>query len=252
MSDRSVEVSDLIDDYTTILKGIDINAFDLEQDKYSGVFLPVPFDEYWSAEPRIMIVGRETAGWNTNNGKNTMARALGLVDGVAVKDVVDEAIRRYRKHLETGPDGKLVTKSQSRFKQYFFKLAKQVGVEPKAIVYANLFAWDYNQKTPRTRPEQELNEIVSISGRLLAAQIRRLRPDVLVFAAGVSGIDKYIKNLFDEHFDGYENSAPVIPGRLWEFKAANAICYRIAHPRASHGHGKYRDVVIQRIKGLIL
>ena len=26
-------------------------------------FLPVPFDEYWSSNLKIMLVGRETSGW---------------------------------------------------------------------------------------------------------------------------------------------------------------------------------------------
>lgn len=59
----------LFNDYATILSDLKISSFNLEEDKYSGVFLPVPFDEYWSSSIKIMLVGRETAGWNTDNNK---------------------------------------------------------------------------------------------------------------------------------------------------------------------------------------
>ena len=52
----------LFNDYATILSDLKISSFNLEEDKYSGVFLPVPFDEYWSSSIKIMLVGRETAG----------------------------------------------------------------------------------------------------------------------------------------------------------------------------------------------
>lgn len=239
--DHELAVATLKDDYARILKDIDARVFDLKRDKYSGVFLPVPFKEYWQATPRVMLVGRETAGWNTANGKNTMGRVLGLIKDVDLKVVVEEAVLRYGKHLDSGPMG-------SKFKQYYFRLAKEIGVDPRAMVYANLFAWDYNSKTPRDRPENEFEEVASISGRLLASQIKYLKPDIVVFAAGVKGIDRHIKRLFNEYFNGYVTSAPLISGKLWEFKAANATCYRVAHPRATHGHGIYRDMVIGRIK----
>ncbi|EBN1852985.1 hypothetical protein DQ149_24715 [Escherichia coli] len=48
---------------------------------------------------------------------------------------------------------------------------------------------------------------------------------------------------------GYETSS-VIPGKLCELKAGNAICFRIANPRAMRGQQKYRDEVIDRINQL--
>ncbi|MGK3440905.1 type I restriction endonuclease, partial [Klebsiella pneumoniae] len=72
----------LLDAYKRILQEVDVRSFNLSEDKYSGVFLPVPFEEYWHSPVKIMLVGRETAGWNTLNGKNTMSRVLGLVPDV--------------------------------------------------------------------------------------------------------------------------------------------------------------------------
>ncbi|MCR4457895.1 hypothetical protein [Pseudescherichia sp. L3] len=238
----------LIEDYKRILTDLKATSFDLAEDKYSGIFLPVPFDEYWQSNVKIMLVGRETAGWNTKNNKNSIARALGLVPGITVETVIEEAVARYRQHLDKKPNGTIKLKSRSRFKQYYFRLARELQINPKAIVYANLFAWDYAKKTPLDRPATELTEVTSISLRLLAAQIRYLQPDFMIFAAGISRADSTIKKLFTEHLEGYQTSAPVISGRLWEFKSNNTTCFRIAHPRAGHGHEEYRSKVIERIK----
>ncbi|KGK41402.1 hypothetical protein LH51_15105 [Nitrincola sp. A-D6] len=237
----------LFNDYATILSDLKISSFNLEEDKYSGVFLPVPFDEYWSSSLKIMLVGRETAGWNTDNNKNKINRVADFVEKDKVFELLSEATGRYKKHLSVCKDGKVITKTRSRFKQYFFRLAKELDVNPKSIVYGNMFSWDYNKKSPRTRPKNELEEITSISKELLAIQIKHFQPDVVIFAAGFVGIDPIIKQLFNEKFSGYQNKE-VISGKYWEFEAGNATCFRIAHPRATHGHGEFRDKVIQRIK----
>ena len=59
----------LLDAYKRILQEVNAQSFNLNEDKYSGVFLPVPFEEYWHSPVKIMLVGRETAGWNTLSGR---------------------------------------------------------------------------------------------------------------------------------------------------------------------------------------
>ncbi len=233
----------LINAYRQILQGLNARSFNLEEDKYSGVFLPVPFDEYWHSPVKIMLVGRETAGWNTLNGKNTMSRVLGLIPDITTEQVVQEAIARYRHHLEVT----LNLKSRSRFIQYHFRLARELKMPPQAIVYSNLLAWDYDRYTPLTRPDNEVQEVITASLKLLAAQIKHLEPDFIIFASGARRTDYIIKQLLTENFNGYETSS-VIPGKLWEFKTGSVICFRIAHPRAMRGHQKCRDEVIERIK----
>jgi len=233
-------------EYARILHGLRIDGFDLDEDKYSGVFLPAPFDEYWTAKTKVMLVGRETAGWNTDNNKNTIKRAAGL-GGVSVSEVVNESFRRFRKHFELKGD-KVVDTSRSRFMQYYFRLARELGL----VIYANLFAWDYDKKSPRNRPASEFNEIASTSQQLLAAQIRRFKPDFIVFASGIKGADGLIRSLFNDHFGGYQTAKDkLVPGKLWEFEAAGATCYRIAHPRAEYGHAEFRDKVIERIRASV-
>ncbi|MFQ3427255.1 hypothetical protein P9318_22945, partial [Escherichia coli] len=105
---------------------------------------------------KIMLVGRETAGWNTLNGKNTISRMLGLIPDVTIGQVVEEAVDRYRKHLPVQNDGTTNLKSRSRFTQYHFRLARELNIPPQAIVYANLLAWDYDGLTPLNRPQNEV------------------------------------------------------------------------------------------------
>lgn len=246
---KGVNVIDaLLNDYTRILADLNPAPFVPATDKYSGVFLPVPFKEYWESHPKIMLVGRETAGWNTNNCKNTIQRIVRANELGDLGTILAEATGRYRKHLEFRADGSVVKKSASRFKQYFFRLARELNIDPKGLIYANLFAWDYNKRSAKDRPEKELAEIISVSNKLLAAQIKHLKPDFIIFATGYDGIDPIIRRLFNDHFDGYENTAPVIPKKLWEFYGGGSTCFRIAHPRAEHGHGVFRREVIIRIK----
>lgn len=238
----------LLKAYTRILQGLNAQSFDLDKDKYSGVFLPVPFDEYWHSPVKIMLVGRETAGWNTQNDKNKMSRVLGHIPDVTIGQVVEEAVARYRKHLPVQNDSTTNHKSRSRFTQYHFRLARELNIPPQAIVYANLLAWDYDGLTPLTRPDNEVHEVILASLKLLAVQIKHLEPDFIIFASGARRTDYIIKQVLTE-LGGYETSS-VIPGKLWEFKVGNTICFRIAHPRAMRGHQKYRDKVIARIKQL--
>lgn len=237
----------LVKSYIEILKGLNAQSFNLMEDEYSGVFLPVPSEEYWRSPVKIMLVGRETAGWNTGNHKNKIARVLGLIPDINVEQVVEEAVIRYREHQDKWtPD----TKSRSRFTQYHFLLARKLRLPPKAIVYANLFAWDYDRKSPLLRPDKELQEIASVSLRLLATQIGHLKPDFVIFACG-SRTDRFIKCLTNKHLDGFK-SLSVTPKKLWEFESGNAICFRIAHPRATSGHKKFREKVIEQIKQAVV
>ena len=104
----------LFNDYATILSDLKIDSFNLEEDKYSGVFLPVPFDEYWSSSIKVMLVGRETAGWNTDNNKNTINRVAEFVEKDKVFELLCEATGRYKKHLQVSKGGKREFNSEVR------------------------------------------------------------------------------------------------------------------------------------------
>lgn len=193
-----------------------------------------------------MLIGRETAGWNTNNSLNTIHR----IQDEGVERVVDEGIKRYQKHLKIDSKGKVKVTSRSRFKQYYFKIAKDLNLYPKSIIYSNFFAWDYNKKSPLLRPQKEFDEIKKASLRLLAAQIQVCKPDYIIFATGIRKvIDDSIKELFELYFDGYQTvSDTFVSKKFWEFDAAGAKCFRIAHPRATNGHGEFRKLILSQLK----
>ena len=240
-------MKDLALQYESILKRI--KRFECAADKYSGVFLPVPTDNYWDSETRVMLVGRETAGWNTDNKKNTLNRIFEKNENGETKVIVEEAISRYRKDLFGYATGPTKTTSRSKFKQFHFTLANGLSILPEAIVHCNLFAWDYDKKSPLKRPTEELEVITSVSKELLAFQIKAFSPNFIIFATGYAGITQIIKDLFNDYFEGYKTvESLTVPKKLWEFYAGGSKCFRIAHPRALHGHQVYREQVIERIK----
>ncbi|WP_372858880.1 hypothetical protein, partial [Pseudoalteromonas sp.] len=234
--------------YKRILSTICKNEFSFKEDKYSGIFLTYPFKAYDTTKIKVMIVGRETAGWNSKNEKNTFNRIIKKSESNQLDTIIDESLLRYSWHLKDSIDGEIKSKHSSHFKRFFTTVAKQIEIEPEAIVYANLLAWDYDGLSPLQRPAQEQDKIVVLSIQLLAEQISFYKPDHIVFATGVHKVDKIIKRLFNEYFDGYK-TLEVEPRKLWQFKAADATCYRIAHPRAmANDHPKFRQKVIELIK----
>jgi hypothetical protein len=234
--------------YIEVLKAVTEDVFMIGEDKYSGVFLPFHFEEFENAPHRIMVIGRETAGWNSKNKKNTLSHIIQHNKNNSLEKVIDEAESRYSWHLKDSPNGVLKTKHTSHFQRYYCKIAEELGLKPEAMIYGNLFAWDYNGVSPLTRPESERSKITDISVALLTEQIKFFKPEFIIFATGCTKIDSIIKRLFNESFEGYTTTS-VDPKKLWEFKAANALCFRVAHPRAlSQVHIKSRMAVINRIK----
>ncbi|MEH6540887.1 hypothetical protein [Halopseudomonas sp.] len=248
-------------EYARILQGLQIDKFNLDEDEYSGVFLPEPFDEYWAAKTKVMLVGREAGGWYTDTKppQCTIKRAAGL-GGVPVSEVVDESLGRYRNHFELQGD-KVVDTSRSRFMQYYSLLARGLGLDSRALIYASLLAWDYDKRDPSNRPSTEYNEVVSVSQELLAAQIRHFSPDFIVFATGkLKAACWIIRHLFDDHLGGYQLAKEnLVRGNHWEyevrgyrreFEAAGATCYHISHPRAGSWHAQL-DPLVSRIKASV-
>lgn len=239
----------LLEQYTHILGRMKREDFSMAEDRYSGVFLPIAFADYWTSDFRIMHVGRETAGWNTRTGLNRLERIFAANESGATRGIVDEAVARYRQHFQRRPDGKITTTTTSRFKQYYFRIAKELDLTPASLIYANLFAWDFAGKSPLERAPEELAAVSQVSLTLLATQIRWFKPNAIVFSTGRTGIDFRLKQLFETHFDGYQ-TVNREPGKLWEFKVGAMTCFRIAHPRAMRGHQQYRADVIGRLKDI--
>ncbi|WP_425263082.1 hypothetical protein [Vibrio owensii] len=214
-----------------------------EDDKYSGIFLALPFEKYWRSKLKVMIVGRETAGWNTKNGLNGLNRVVEHSRAGMANLIVDEAFNRYSWHLLDKPGGKLKTKHRSHFQHYYNSIAKQLGVHPESLIYANLFAFDYDGASIEGKPANE--DVKRLSCELLSILINYAKPDVIVFAVGCNkNNDLAIKSLMNTYYGGYQTQK-LIPKQFWKFISGDMTCYRVSHPRAKNGnHPSCREMVI--------
>jgi len=244
-------IRSLNDRYATILNEFQVDGLSPEDDYFSGVFLAYPSEAYENSRIKLMLVGRETAGWNTNNGLGGLNRLQRSVLEGDVSGILQEAEARYRKHITSIASETLRTSSFCRF---FSRLDEDCGEGNQGIVYANLFAWDYKKSYPLDGPKGAADVIKTVSAKLLAAQIELCEPDAIVFATGTNvGADVQIKLTMNDHLGGYiTDKEGFIPKRLWPF-APNSMpatkCYRIAHPRAQGDEFKAaRDKVLAKLK----
>ncbi|MAY41899.1 MULTISPECIES: hypothetical protein [unclassified Neptuniibacter] len=237
---------DLRTEYRSVLSKLSSDYKWTVEDKFSGVFLPTAFPAYKDTTPKILFVGRETSGWNTDNKKNTMQRIITANENGSLNSIIDEAIQRYSWHLKDKADGKVKTKETSHLKRYYLKVANELGLKPEAMIYSNLLSWDYDKGAPLKLPNKDREKIIELSIELMSIQIKEFKPDYIIFATGVTG-DSVIKKLFESHFGGYSTER-VLPKKMWQFNAANATCFRIAHPRYQNGHAEFRQAVIDVIK----
>ncbi len=226
---------------------IDTDFIDGE-DKYSGVFLSYPFPEYESTKKRVMIVGRETAGWNTKNGKNTILRIVERNEEKDTQATINEAFERYSWHLLDKKGGVLKRAHRSHFQRFYHQVANRLGLKPQELIYANLFAWDYDGRSPTIRSKKEFEVVQNVSVKLLAESINFCKPEIIIFAVGCNVTnDETIKLLMNEFFGGY-NTTELVSKKYWRFSGAGMDCFRIAHPRASSSeHQKYRSLVLENV-----
>ncbi|MGV0035903.1 MAG: hypothetical protein ACNYPE_13420 [Candidatus Azotimanducaceae bacterium WSBS_2022_MAG_OTU7] len=160
--------------------------------------------------------------------------------------IIEESFHRYKWHLKDKAEGKVLTKTSSHLKRYYLKVAKELGLPPEGMIYSNLLSWDYAKKGPLKKlPEADREKLIELSIELMSIQIKTFKPDYIIFATGVTG-DGVIKRLFNNHFSGH-TKVSVNPRKLWEFKASDSTCFRIAHPRYQNGHAEFRQEVIDRI-----
>ena len=245
--------------YAKILGTLNRDVFDLEEDEdlYSGVFLPIAFEEYSQVPVKVMLVGREPGSWRPTPDLLDPPRLQTVLEAnpEGLKSLVTQCAERYELQYQK-PDW---WRGRGRkFCDYHDRIVNELPLHAgpdqmrrrKSIIWANLLAWSWNAGNPLSRPPWEVSEICRVSSALLAAQIELLKPKHIVFSTGRS-VDHIISTLFEKHFhqrfwDGR--------GDLWQFAAAGAQCYRVAHYSA-RGHAVKRHEphwgqVIELIKGI--
>ena len=218
----------LIHTYREILSGLPPHwldrsrEHDVEFSKLSGLFLPGVSVAYQQARLRIMVVGRETRGWNVVTGQAPY---------LCLEDYMLRAMAKQQMYLARclpdPPD-----KGAS-----FFNLLRSLADDhgSDGIAWANLFSFAWNGKSPMRW--KNFPVLLEISEQLLKAQINILKPDIVIFANGASSArlrQKYFPHK-GEHsvcskLGDYREQGIAID-QLWQFHLYGTIqCYRIQHP----------------------
>jgi len=247
------EEDKLNEEYIKILQTITSAQCSEVDDKFSGVFLPFPNKVVKDHSPRVMLIGRETGGWNRKNKRNTLQRIVDKNETGNLEIIIQEAKERYLLHIQN-----LTKKTHCHFMRFHARLDNELGHN---VFYTNLFAWDYNQKSPLTAPsEQDIKMVKNLSLQLLSVQFQYFKPDFVIFATGYHRVDKIIKDFVDSKLGGFSQSKVIHPKRLWGFQVNNmptTIFYRINHPRSTDkkdtkmnvdSFSMCRDFVIEEMK----
>lgn len=226
----------LAEQYFSLLKDMDTSFLDphhpsgKREEGLSGLFLTSVPRQYALAKNKIMVIGRETAGWNVLN-KDPEEKFTTL------SAYIEKAMAKHRGFFEKQLNGK--SSKGHAFHNFTRAVANKCGKE--GIVYSNIFCFDWNKSSPIKSPYFET--IKKFSERLIKIQIRFFVPDIIIFANGMDSAP-YRREFFpidgDKQVckDGRDYSDRGIPNKqLWEFDLHEDIhddirCFRIQHPSA--------------------
>lgn len=187
----------------------------------SGFFLPSIPEGYSRAKNRIMVVGRETRGWY-------VLKEEAYVD---LDDYISKAMKVHKKFFSDELSASN-TKGNA-FLNFIRKVAYKSGSE--GLLYSNLLCCSWNKSF--AEKYTGFNLIKDVSEKILKAQIELLKPDVIIFANGVT-TNNYRNEFFPVRgeakvcYNGHDFSDQGIPkNQLWGFDLKVGIrCYRIHHP----------------------
>lgn len=217
-------------EYFNILKDIDFMYLDKRAPEgkrpiaLSGMFLTSITEEYRNAKNKIMIIGSETAGWNV------------LKAGEEFLDLnryINSAVDKHQKFFEKQLDGK--NSKGYAFHNFTRTVGNKCGKE--GLIYSNLFCFDWNNGSPINC--EHFETIKELSRRLITKQIEILKPEIIIFANGMTSVP-YRREFFPIHGDnkvctnGRDYAGKGVANHhLWEFDLHNSIrCFRIHHPSA--------------------
>lgn len=219
----------LIEQYSQILKKpeyqslIQAIANDHKNGKgkgFSDILLGFVPENYENAEHKILIVGRETRGWQLDKDN-----AIESYTDDIIQKSMDKSKDWVKRNL-TG-DLKKGTKGTTFF-NFVRKVSNKCGAN--GILWANTFAVDYKKSIPSQ--DKLFQDIKNLSKELLQAQIDILKPDYILFIGGTSSVSarrEYFPNLIGDgkSFDG------IAIRYLEKFTfdgQKSPICYRTYHP----------------------
>jgi len=220
----------LSQEYFNVLNSLDVMYLDKispggkRPDGLSGLFLTNIFDEYHQAKNKIMIVGSETAEWNVLKKDQEFTDLKGYIEKSMKKHLTF-----FKKQLE-------INNSRGyAFHNFTRAVANKCG--KAGLIYSNLFCFDWRKGSPINCEYFEI--IKKYSEQLLKLQIEILKPQIIIFANGITSVP-YRREFFPISgenkvcMNGRDySSAGIANHHLWEFDLyENIRCFRIHHPSA--------------------
>ncbi|MFT8542019.1 hypothetical protein [Acetobacter sp.] len=192
--------------------------------KLSGLFVTASPTQ-WKLGKRILVVGRETRGWNVINEKKPYTDLPSYL-----AEAMDKQKKFLAKYIEEKKDKGFT------FYNFLRDLGNQFGTGN--IAWSNLFCFDWNGSTPNQKSTPHYKAIKELSGLLLKAAIQNLDPDIIIFANGSSSA-KVRREFFPINGEPAATPAPWVNYldqkiekiELQSFVLYGKIkCYRINHP----------------------
>jgi len=224
MSDQQLKA-----EYVRILEGVDPNLLNGNTPGLSGLFLTTTPEEYEDAKNKVMIVGSETRDWNVPK-----------VNAASLETYIDDAMTQQRGHLKRQLERR--DAKGNSFHNFTRAVARRCGAD--GLIYANLFCFAWNEGSPIGCPH--FIAVKTCSEKLLKAQIEVLKPNVVIFANGMSSV-KYRRAFFPisgpnaccKDGKDYREEKDISNGQLWEFTLNDRIrAFRIQHPSTIRGSRK--------------
>lgn len=142
-------------------------ADDFQDVSLKGPLLMHPNEGYVKSNLKLLVVGRETSGWN-----NIEAGIKGLM----------ETYRRFN----MGENGK-----ETAFWNVVRKLERKLGIEAYSCLWTNLSKYDKDGESPKGSLAKHTAEI----DNLLADEISIIQPDVCVIFSGPN-LDNRLREVF--------------------------------------------------------
>lgn len=189
-------------------------------------------DEFKYKKYRILIVGRETKGWNLKSVEKYDQSSVFQLMKLSKSHVINNLKESHS-----------INKKGRRFFNFFRKVAQE---NPNAsILWANIFCVSYKKSNPSKIYTKSIFEnIKKLSESLLKAQIEILKPNIIIFA---SGLDKSAILARRDYFKGdlKPSGKSAVLGLdkkyLEQFYFSgnydqDILCYRTVHPSSRTRH----------------
>lgn len=195
---------------------------------FSEILLGFVPENYENTKHKILIVGRETAGWQLDE-KNP----------IKVYDIqtIIKSMIKSKNWVTSNLMGKFSKDAKGKtFFNFVRKVRDKCGDD--GILWANTFAVDYKKSTPNTKKLPKNHKklfgiIKKLSKKLLYAQIDILKPDFILFVGGqasVSARRAYFPTLKGDG-KSLTNNLPIKYLEKFMFEGQDKpICYRTYHP----------------------